>query len=288
MKILVYGAGVLGSLYAARLHDAGHDVSLLARGDRLASLRKRGVLLAENESTSVRQVPVSAVESPAGKYDLILVLVRSHQVDSVLEQLVESDGDVLFLVNWAGGPEPLAEAIGRERVLLGFGNQGGTMDGDIVRYGRRTLLTRLVHMPIGEIDGQTTPRVERIVRMFRSAGFTGKAEPRMDAWLKTHAAFEVPLAHAVHTAGDPNALAGNRASLRDMVRLIRQNLEALPMRPVPRAFGALRVLPHGVLIALFRLLLRSSAAAPLGTTSPAALGELNLLAEQVDGLARRR
>ncbi|MEV3950585.1 2-dehydropantoate 2-reductase N-terminal domain-containing protein [Streptomyces halstedii] len=32
MKLLVYGAGVLGSLFAARLHEAGHDVSLLARG----------------------------------------------------------------------------------------------------------------------------------------------------------------------------------------------------------------------------------------------------------------
>ena len=32
MKLLIYGAGVLGSLYAARLHAAGHRVMLLARG----------------------------------------------------------------------------------------------------------------------------------------------------------------------------------------------------------------------------------------------------------------
>ncbi|WP_166983943.1 ketopantoate reductase family protein [Paramicrobacterium fandaimingii] len=288
MKILVYGAGVLGSLYAARLHDAGHDVSLLARGDRLTSLRERGVLLAENDSKKITQVPVRAVESPAGKYDLILVFVRSHQVETVLEQLVGNDGDVLFLVNWAGGPEPLAAAIGRERVLLGFGNQGGTMDGDIIRYGRRTLLTRLVSMPIGELDGQTTPRVQRILQMLRSAGFTAKAEPRMDAWLKTHAAFEVPLAQAVHTAGGPDALASDRGALRGMIGLIRQNLEALTTRPVPRAFSAVRMLPVGVLVALFRLLLRSTAAAPLGTTSAAASGELELLTEQVGGFARGR
>lgn len=40
MKLLVYGAGVLGSLFSAHLHEAGHDVSLLARGKRLAALRR--------------------------------------------------------------------------------------------------------------------------------------------------------------------------------------------------------------------------------------------------------
>jgi len=45
MRILVYGAGVVGSQYAALLHRAGHDVSLLARGQRLADLREHGIVL---------------------------------------------------------------------------------------------------------------------------------------------------------------------------------------------------------------------------------------------------
>lgn len=43
MKVLIYVAGVIGSLLAARLHEAGHDVSLLARGERLGALRENGV-----------------------------------------------------------------------------------------------------------------------------------------------------------------------------------------------------------------------------------------------------
>ena len=39
MKILVYGAGTIGSLYAAKLKDAGHDVTILARGRRLHEIR---------------------------------------------------------------------------------------------------------------------------------------------------------------------------------------------------------------------------------------------------------
>ena len=96
MKLLVYGAGVTGSLFSARLHEAGHDVSLLARGGRLAALRRHGVQLAEGDSPAVRRVPVPVVEHPAGGYDLIAVFVRAHQVDAVLESLAGLEGDVLF------------------------------------------------------------------------------------------------------------------------------------------------------------------------------------------------
>jgi 2-dehydropantoate 2-reductase len=197
MKVLVYGAGVIGSLLAARLHEAGHDASLLARGERLAALRENGVLLAESGSPIIRQAPVPVVERPAGPYDLITILVRTHQVDAALESIIGHDGDVLFMLNWAAGPEPLGAVIGEKRVLLGFPSIAGNMDGEVVRYRATSLLTHMVSMPIGEPSGIVTPRLERIVQTFRSAGINAKAELRIDAWLKTHAAFEVPLGQAV-------------------------------------------------------------------------------------------
>jgi 2-dehydropantoate 2-reductase len=36
MRILILGAGVIGSVYAGHLRDAGHEVTLMARGRRLA------------------------------------------------------------------------------------------------------------------------------------------------------------------------------------------------------------------------------------------------------------
>ena len=92
------------------------------------------------------------VEHPAGGYDLIAVFVRAHQVDAVLESLAGLDGDVLFLLTWAAGAQPLGAVIGHERVLLGFPTSGGTMDGDVVRYRAASLMTRRVPMPIGAID----------------------------------------------------------------------------------------------------------------------------------------
>lgn len=283
MKLLVYGAGVTGTLFAARLHEAGHDVSLLARGERLAALRRHGVQLAEEPSPDVRQIPVPVVDHPAGEYDLIAVFVRTHQVDAVLESLAGLEADVLFLLNWAAGAEPLGAAIGHERVLLGFPTDGGTMDGDVVRYRAANFTTRRVAMPIGEPDGRTTPRLERIVRALRTAGINAKAQPRMDAWLKTHAAFEVPLGQAVHAAGGPVALADDPNAVRAMLHVVRQNLAALPTPPVPRAFGALRTVPAGLLVPLLRRFLRSPTAVHSGLSdaSPSTVAELDLLAVQM-------
>src|SRR5580698_11394053 len=259
VKLLVYGAGVTGSRFAARLHEAGHDVSLLARGERLAALRRHGVQLAEGDGPAVRRVPVPVVEHPAVGYDLIAVFVRAHQVDPVLESLAGVDGDVLFLLNWAAGPEPLGAVIGRERVLLSFPTAAGTMDGDVVRYRPPTLMTRRFPMPVGEPGGHATPRLEGIVRAFRAAGINAKAEPQMDAWLKTHAAFAVPLGQAVLAAGGPVALAADPGAVRAMIRLMRQNLAAMPTLPVPRGFAALQTLPEGLLAAMLRRFLRSPA-----------------------------
>jgi 2-dehydropantoate 2-reductase len=291
MKLLVYGAGVCGSLFAAQLHEAGHDVSLLARGERLAALRRHGVRLAEGDSPVVRRVPVPVVEHPAGAYDLIAVFVRAHQMDAVLQSVAGLEGDVLFLLNWAAGAEPLGAVIGHERVLLGFPAAGGRMDGDVVRYRAAGLVTRRVPMPIGEPSGHTTPRLERIVRTFRTAGINAKAESRMDAWLKTHAAFAVPLGQAVIAAGGPRALADDPDAVRGMIRRIRQNLAALPTPTVPRGFVALRTLPEGLLAAISRRFLRSPTAAHSGldnATPATEAAELERVAEQMGAVIPRR
>ncbi|MFJ9156195.1 ketopantoate reductase family protein [Streptomyces griseoviridis] len=290
MKLLVYGAGVLGSLFAARLHEAGHDVSLLARGERLAALRRSGVLLAEEGRPGVRRIPVPVVEDPAGGYDLVAVFVRTHQVDTVLESLAGLGGDVLFLLAWAGGAEPLGAGIGAGRVLLGFPADGGTRDGDVVRRRAPSPLTRRVAIPVGEPDGRVTPRLERVVGAFRAAGINARPESRMDAWLTTHAAFTVPLGQAAYAAGGPVALADDPDAVRAMLHLMRRNLAALPTAPVPRGFAALRTLPEGLLVPSLRRFLRSPTAvhSGLSDTSPATAAELERLTEQLHARAGAR
>ena len=165
----------------------------------------------------------------------------------MLESLVGLEGDVLFLLNWAAGPEPLGTVIGHQRVLLGFPRPAARWTATWSVTARPGFITRRVPMPIGEPDGRVTPRLERIVRALRADGINAKAEPQMDAWLPTDAAFVVPLGQAVLAAGRPRALADDPDAVRSMIRLMRQNLGALPTRPVPRGFVALQTLPEGLL-----------------------------------------
>jgi 2-dehydropantoate 2-reductase len=73
MRVLILGAGVIGSVYAGKLLQSGHQVVMLARGQRLADLRAHGLVFEDAESGRRTQLPVWAVETPGagGSYDLV-------------------------------------------------------------------------------------------------------------------------------------------------------------------------------------------------------------------------
>ncbi len=116
MKILVFGAGPLGSLLAARLHQGGQNVTLLARGQRLAQLRREGIILkswTSKEEESV-QVPIIENLAPDDFFDLILVVMRKNKALDALPVLAANcSPNVLFLMNNAAGPDALIKALGK-------------------------------------------------------------------------------------------------------------------------------------------------------------------------------
>ena len=120
MKILVYGAGNIGSLYAAKLKDAGHDVTILARGTRLHAIREHGILLQEFRTGQNSATQIDTVDrlAPGDAYDLVLVILPGSSVSEVLPILAANrkTPTVMFFGNNASGPDEMVEAIGRERV----------------------------------------------------------------------------------------------------------------------------------------------------------------------------
>ena len=90
MRIVVVGAGVIGSIYRGRLAQAGHDVTLLARGGRLSDLQDHGLLLQDAQSGQRTKisVPLLAELSRDDQYDLALVPVRSEQLTGTIPVLL--------------------------------------------------------------------------------------------------------------------------------------------------------------------------------------------------------
>ncbi len=145
MKTLVFGAGPLGSLLAGRLHKAGVDVCILARGQRLADLRERGVVLEDAHSGDRETYPVRVVEELGqdDPYDLIMVVMRKEQSMDILPILANNRhaDTILFLQNNPAGFAEYIEALGAYRVMVGFPSSGGVRNGPVMRvmpYGLGT------------------------------------------------------------------------------------------------------------------------------------------------------
>jgi 2-dehydropantoate 2-reductase len=247
MRILVIGAGVLGSLYAGRLAAVGNDVTLLARGSRLAELRRAPLrLVNEADGTSiVPRLTVIPELEPTDAYDTAIVVVRADQVEELLPKLSASPAVkfFIFMHNRAAGSAALARAVGKDRFLLGFPGAGGTRDENEILY-------RLIaEQPttLGEPNGNLSQRLQDIAKLFAEAGFRVTLSRHMEDWLKTHAVFVTAIAGAIYRAeGSAAALARQADSIRTMVHGIRQGFQALSAAGVavePRKLALLFALP---------------------------------------------
>ena len=102
MKILVFGAGVLGCNLARNLFRAGKDVTLLARGSWADEIRQNGLRIKDKFSPrlSVSRIPVVTELKPEDQYDVIFVVVRYTQIDSILDALrANGTKNIVFVGN---------------------------------------------------------------------------------------------------------------------------------------------------------------------------------------------
>jgi 2-dehydropantoate 2-reductase len=243
MRILILGAGVIASVYAGRFTDAGHAVTLCARGRRLKELRECGLIL-EDAWTGRRtsySLPAIAVPDEDGPWDVVLVAVRREQMLDTLPLLDTVHGDVLFFGNAAGLTAQLADRQGAH-ALFGFPAAGGVRDGVVVRY----VLIRQQKTMLADADLGRTHRVRKLAETFQAAGFRVHVATDAEAWLTAHAAFVVPIMFALYRVDvQPQRLAADDALLTMMVRATRQAfrvLQATGNTEIPRNLRALYLL----------------------------------------------
>ena len=294
-KILVYGAGPLGSLFAARLQQGGNDVSILARGQRLAELREHGIVLTDvlTQVQTATQVTVVDRLAPDDAFDLVLVIMRKNHALHILPVLAANrrTPNILFLMNNAAGPGTLVEALGRERVLIGFPGSAGYREGHVVHCLSGTVDDK-ANVPFGEVDGRITERTRDVACILESApGFRAEIRTDMDTWLKYHVALLFPtLAPALYAAGVDNyRLARTRDLVVLTVRAMREAFRVLQARGLPVTPAKLKViewLPEPLLVLLVqRLLANPLMETALVKHAEAARDEVQHLIEEFMALA---
>ena len=101
-RLLVIGAGVIDSVCAVALHNAGIDVSVLARGKRYEELRDEGIVIEDpcKHKRSVSKVPAINRLDQNDLYDYVLVVVRKNQVADLLPVLAQNRSpNIVFMTD---------------------------------------------------------------------------------------------------------------------------------------------------------------------------------------------
>jgi 2-dehydropantoate 2-reductase len=284
MRIVVFGAGVQGTLYGVRLALRGHSVTLVARSRRAAELRKQGAVIehALSGQRRVMRLPVSEDLNPNLEADLCVITVRREQLMDVLPPLAAARGvaRAVFMVNHACGSEPLFAALGRERTVLAFPGAAGGIENGVDRY-----------VEVREQPTVVEAAATDVVEAFRDAGFRVATEVDVDSWLRRHAVFVTAVVGSLYEVGvDTRRLSSDRSRLRVFVRAVREGwaaLDELGVAPPPLALRAIfRWVPLPFAVRYWQRLLAS----PRGDYYFAqharhAAKEMAVLAADVRGLA---
>src|SRR5262245_47880568 len=117
MKIVILGAGAIGTVLGAHLARAGEDVTLIARGKRAAYLKEHGATITGLADFTV---PVNVITDPSQVHsaDVLIVTVKTYDMASALPSVAHLRvASVLSLQNGVLKNEQLAETFGREKVL---------------------------------------------------------------------------------------------------------------------------------------------------------------------------
>ena len=238
-RVLVYGAGIIGQIYGARLAQAGHDVTLLAHGRTLQTLSESSVTL--RTAGVVTHTPVRVVDSPLGEPvpDIVLVTVRRDQLEDVIPAVADLPaGRVVFLLNLPGALEVVRERVGAHRTVFAFPGVGGRRQADgTIDY---------VEVPQQKTTVEGRGLEAPIVDVLKSAGFPVETTSDMAGWLATHAVFVTAMSAAILACGgDSVALADDPAQLAAMVAAVREGFRALRSQRRDRDARAAEAAVHG-------------------------------------------
>ncbi|MDJ0958602.1 MAG: 2-dehydropantoate 2-reductase N-terminal domain-containing protein [Arenicellales bacterium] len=233
MKTLFFGAGLVGSVYAHLLHQAGGDVTVLARGERYDWLKENGLVLingltGQQDSSRVKVVNQLKADD---EYDLVVVAIRKNKLLPVFEILAASPGvkNVLFMGNNALGFDEYVKHLPVEKLLMGFPGAGGGIREQVVHFAdREKPKAKRRAITIGEIDGQSKERTLAVKSLFESAGVPVVQTREIDGWLKYHAALVSPLVGALYKHDCDNYQAAkDKETLRALVRAAKEGFRVL-------------------------------------------------------------
>ena len=204
MKIAIYGAGAIGSYLGVRLHQAGAEVSLIARGAQLTAMRKNGVTLKAPDGTVTVKPFVTGDAGEAGIQDFVFIALKGYALPGAAPDIARLMGPKTTLITAMNGI-PYWYLYGIESPWRGRTLQSVDPDGAIARVLPPDRVIGSVLYPwaevvepgvveqstsnrfvIGEPDGSESERVRTLAAVMEDGQLDAPVtrDIRTEIWLK--------------------------------------------------------------------------------------------------------
>jgi 2-dehydropantoate 2-reductase len=228
-KVLVAGAGGIGSVVASRLWRVGCPTVIVdAWEPHVATIQRQGLILEEPDQTTradIAALPLDCLDDLPIEPDVICLAVKAYDTARWALNLRESRATrgrpVLSLQNGYNALQ-LAEILGPSQVIAGI----ATFDGTLVAPGRARQVGPRGEIVIGELDGTLSERMERSVAVLSSVtSCHASSDITSELWTKLVRASGFGPVSILTNLGqsqicdDPQALAVAMALFGDAVRV---------------------------------------------------------------------
>jgi 2-dehydropantoate 2-reductase len=237
MRFAIVGAGALGTILGAHLARAGHEVAMIARGERARVLQRLGLVL--NGLSDIKARP-QVVDDPSKLLETGTLIIATKAIDTAqtLASLKHLRLENAFSVqNGVLKNELLATVFGYSRVIGAMAD----FSGELLANGE-VKFTRNVCLHLGEEKGGMSPRVEALAAAIDGAGVRSAAASniRTREWSK-FAGWIAQFPLAVLTRQITWKFLMDERSAMVIVRIVREaaqlaaalKIELLDMPPLP-------------------------------------------------------
>ncbi|WP_123053821.1 2-dehydropantoate 2-reductase N-terminal domain-containing protein [Clostridium sp. JN-1] len=223
MRILVYGAGVLGCNLAHLLYKSKKNVTLLARGSWYEEIKQNGLTIRHKFKIKNTNDKICVINSLTDQdfYDVIFVALKYTQLGSIIPILNKnSSRNIVFIGNNTNAKEYL-DLLKEKNVFFGFFSAAGQ------RTNKYVDSFYLNEMTIGRIDNSHESD-EWIKSIFQGTKMRLTIENKMDDWLKSHAALILPFVYAAYYTGyNYRKIKRNKMVLYKIIDSVREYYDVL-------------------------------------------------------------
>jgi len=171
MKIGIIGVGAMGSVYAALLANAGHEVwAVDVWKEHVAAMREKGLRVEGASGDRTVRLNATTDAGDVAAADLVIIATKHDNIApaaTAAAAMAKPDAPILTIQNGLGSADTVGRIVGRERVLIGVvGGFGASMKGPGHAHHNGWEFVRL-----GEMNGGLTDRLDSVKRTWESGGF---------------------------------------------------------------------------------------------------------------------